>query len=377
MPGNLQGRKLLIISDTAVCKTGDGYLAFEPVLREAEALSVLFDEITWLGCKVVPDSTVLKSVNNSKIKMVQMPAVRHKFLNPLLVLLAYPVFIFYILKYLPHVTHVHTRAPSHPAWLGIILSRYDRHRVYWHKYAGNWVAARLAFTYERQRKLLQRLYVPNVKITVNGNWSQSNKNILPFENPCLTEQELTESGFIAGKKDFSCDLNLLFVGALNKEKGILELIEAIETGKLPAAINEVFIAGDGPLTSTVRQRTQSITQPKISLLGTLSRTQLDDYYAQSHLLVLPSTSEGFPKVVAEAAAFGCIPVVTNISSVSQYIADGVNGFLMENNTPATISETLRRAVQSNLKKISMDATVICERFTYERFISRLKTEIFP
>src|SRR5690606_30668130 len=148
--------------------------------------SVLFDKIIWLGSRGNHKSAVLTEVLNRKIKIVIMPSVRRKVFNPLFVLLSYPLFFFYFIKYLPLATHVHTRAPSHPALLGIIFSFVDSKRSYWHKYAGNWVAASLPFTYLMQRKLLRHLNKRNVKITVNGEWDEANKQIISFENPCIS-----------------------------------------------------------------------------------------------------------------------------------------------------------------------------------------------
>ena len=58
---------------------------------------------------------------------------------------------------------------------------------------------------------------------------------------------------------------------------------------------------------------------KTNFLGWLNREELNHINSKSHILILPTFSEGFPKVVAEAACFGCIPIVTNIAPINQYI----------------------------------------------------------
>ena len=65
--------------------------------------------------------------------------------------------------------------------------------------------------------------------------------------------------------------------------------------------------------------------------------------------VLPSYSEGFPKVIAEAMNFGCIPIVSDISCIRQYIINGKNGFLI-NQTP-TDSRFFKSVYKRNLKNL--------------------------
>ena len=36
----------------------------------------------------------------------------------------------------------------------------------------------------------------------------------------------------------------------------------------------------------------------------------------SHVLILLSKSEGFPKVIMEAEVFGCVPIISNFSGIS-------------------------------------------------------------
>src|SRR5690606_31597289 len=62
--------------------------------------------------------------------------------------------------------------------------------------------------------------------------------------------------------------------------------------------------------------------------GTLSRKALHHMYEKCHFIVLPSQSEGFPKVISEALNYGCVPIVSNVSSIGQYICDGVQGILI-------------------------------------------------
>lgn len=374
---DIRKNKLLVISDTAVYREGDHLLAFEPVVRELEALAKSFDEIIWLGCRIHAKSTALKTPESKKIRIVAMPSTSNKTFNAVRVLFSYPLFLFYILRYLPSATHVHTRAPSHPAIIGILFSFFDRSRVYWHKYAGDWVAPSAPATYRLQRKWLRALQFANIRVTVNGKWQNDPGHVYAFENPCFYKNEQQQALISAAEKKFSAGISLLFVGNLNNNKGIVELLDAIQYHNVPAIFKDLYVVGSGPLLETANIRATQIDKLRIHIIGHVNRGQLNEYYSRCHVLMLPSRSEGFPKVIAEAAMYGCIPVVTNISSLSQYITTGVNGFLLHNNSPATIAETLSVLAQHNdLTSISRNATLLSKKFTFEHFIDRIHGEIF-
>ena len=304
------------------------------------------------------------------------PSGGRGYLPKIKIILLYPVYLFYILRYLPKSTHVHSRAPSHPALLAMLISRWDKTRIYWHKYAGNWIEPKPPKSYARQRQMFIDNNNPNVFGTINGNWAGQKKQLLSFENPCLYEAEREKGLQLSKNKNFDDQLTIIFVGSLSNFKGVLELIQATEVLKYPGRFNELIVVGDGELMEQLRNLSKKKSSIKINLTGFLNRTRVEEIYIKSHIIVLPSKSEGFPKVIAEGAAYGCIPVATNISSLDQYIQHGTNGFLLKDNKPATIAGALDEISSNpNLKKISDNATALGTRFTYEYYRERIIKDI--
>lgn len=378
MHSDIRKGRLLVISDTAVYNDGGELQAFEPVVREMESIQHLFDEIVWLGCKIDKKSKPVKAPTSSNIKIVQMPTVQRKGIANLFgVLFAYPVFLFYILKYLGRSTHVHTRAPSHPALLGMLVSYIDRGRIYWHKYAGNWKDENLAFTYRLQRTILQKARFKHEKVTVNGKWEGDPEQVYPFENPCIYEEERALSIAKAEQKDFSGNLKVVFVGNVNVAKGVPEIIEAIEQGLIPERVDEIRFVGAGPMLEELKQRVGNSKHPKVTVLGHLNRKDIDTHYSECHAIILPSKTEGFPKVIAEAAAYGCVPIVTDVSAISQYVVHGQVGYLMSKKSAEEVGKALTLfAENKDLKKMSTRAVSMTGSFTYEYFVKRMASEIF-
>ncbi len=378
MCSNLRtGRKLLVISDTTLLTKPNDKRGYEPVVRELDVIADLFDEIIWLGCQNTQLKVPLSQPQSPNIHLIAMPISGGKsLLSKLKIAFLYPVYLFYILKYLPKVTHVHTRAPSHPTLLALLISKWDKTRIYWHKYAGNWIEPNPPKSYALQRSVLKGISNPKVFGTVNGKWTGEKKHILSFENPCIYEDERILAGEISQQKDFNKKLTIVFVGALSRFKGVIELINCIDLLTCPQRFSELIIVGNGELWEEVNKLSSKMNKVPIRVTGALSRADLAEIYAGGHILALPSLSEGFPKVIGEGAAYGCIPLVTNISSINQYIQQGINGFLLKDNYSVTIAAALNEiSKENNLKQISINATSLSSIFTYENYRLRIVNEI--
>ena len=71
--------------------------------------------------------------------------------------------------------------------------------------------------------------------------------------------------------------------------------------------------------------------PFIKFHGSLSNEhQISQIYAGAHVLILTSTTEGFPMVIMEAMAHGCAILSTPVGDIPYHIKDEENGFLFSN-----------------------------------------------
>lgn len=74
---------------------------------------------------------------------------------------------------------------------------------------------------------------------------------------------------------------------------------------------------------------------------------ITNIYAAAHLLILTSSTEGFPLVVIEAMAFGCAILATPVGDIPLHVKPGVNGFLFGtvNNESAIITEGVNHILE--------------------------------
>jgi glycosyltransferase involved in cell wall biosynthesis len=167
---------------------------------------------------------------------------------------------------------------------------------------------------------------------------------------------------------------------LEREKGVDCILEslALLSKADQKRIATVHFVGDGPHIARYQLAAQTIPIP-IIFHGSLSRTAVFELYKEAHAILMPTTaSEGFPKVLAEAMCFGCIPIVSDMSSIGQYIQQAEQGFLLSTVSPEALVEQLQALLKLEpevyTKMLTLQRKVV-NRFTFEHYIERLHTEL--
>jgi len=360
--------RLAIISDTAMFLEDSTYI-FEPVLREVVSFSNLFDSITWLGfghLKSHPENSKKDLPANVELVTIK-PSGGNTIIKKIGIFFKLPGYLMKILPIIKNADVVHTRGPSIPALLAILISVVYPGKKYWHKYAGDWKIGSSASSYNFQRWLLAIINTGKVIVSARNN--SDHPHILSWENPCLTEAELDHNLISGIQKKFTEKLTFCFIGRLEESKGLPILLEVISKLKKVEWMEKLHCVGEGLEKKKFDQKAQNNEVP-IIFHGILDRQKLNKIYTESHFIILPSQSEGFPKVLAEAASFGCIPIVPPIPSVLAYFnEEKKNAIELKDITSEDIAEKLINLTQrrDELGTISLNALNSAKQFTYERY----------
>ncbi|MBV8897360.1 MAG: glycosyltransferase family 4 protein, partial [Acidobacteriaceae bacterium] len=122
------------------------------------------------------------------------------------------------------------------------------------------------------------------------------------------------------------DGNYAFIAArICEEKGVRSLLEAwrILHSRSQTAIS-LKIAGDGPLLEWGRNFSSDM--PSIDWLGRLPRDRIIELMGRAQFLVCPSLyHESGPLSVIEALGCGTPVIASDLPSMNEFVADGVNG----------------------------------------------------
>lgn len=169
-------------------------------------------------------------------------------------------------------------------------------------------------------------------------------------------------------------MHVLFIGRDSNEKRFqyfLEIIHELIKSGLPL---EIHIVGPDHVDYP------AVKSHQINWYGTLSnRALIEQIYRKAHVLVNTSSSEGFPKVIAEAMAFSCVPIATAVGDVPSQIQMNQNGYLTSSTN--CISETIAiiKQLNSNPEELSCIAEncylYAIKKFSEERFNHEWKSVI--
>lgn len=133
---------------------------------------------------------------------------------------------------------------------------------------------------------------------------------------------------------------ILFVGRLDKIKGVEYLIDAMKD--IDA---KLLIVGDGILREKLENQAKQYGN-KIQFCGARKHSELPKIYAQADVFVAPSitlengATEGFGLVLIEAMASGTPVIATKTGGMKDIVSDGKNGYLIEEKNSHMIADKI-------------------------------------
>ena len=123
------------------------------------------------------------------------------------------------------------------------------------------------------------------------------------------------------------DDSVVFVGHVNKYKGVTDLVTA--WCRLNDRLEGVKLKIVGPVQDDYRSELDGLcSSDKLEFLGPLSHDDALSEIARSKCLILPSYTEGFPNVVLEAFALGTPVIASNVGALPEILSCGAGRMIM-------------------------------------------------
>jgi len=155
------------------------------------------------------------------------------------------------------------------------------------------------------------------------------------------------------------ELRILFLGNVIYRKGLHTLLQAVKSLNLKVNVDVVGGSNSEPRYAYEMERyvlTHGLTS-MVKFHGAFGSEPLIKMYEQAHVMVVPSSYEGFGIVYLEGMGFGLPAIGTTAGAASEIISDGVDGYLIEPDDAASLAEILHKLAtdRDHLVKLSKNA----------------------
>ena len=136
-------------------------------------------------------------------------------------------------------------------------------------------------------------------------------------------------------------INILFVGRLEKRKGLGTLLRAYIALKRRSPELRLIVVGDGRMRRGYEEYIKRHRVPDVVMAGYVSPEELPRYHASADIFCAPNTGkESFGIVLLEAMAAGLPVVATDIPGFVQVVSPGRQGMLARRDDPISLASAL-------------------------------------
>ncbi|MFP8889337.1 glycosyltransferase family 4 protein [Natrialbaceae archaeon A-CW2] len=156
-------------------------------------------------------------------------------------------------------------------------------------------------------------------------------------------------------------LEILFVGRVQEQKGIFDLIKAIEAVDVDCTVH---VAGSGKNEALRETAEITGTTDSVTIHGEVPHDELPGYYTAADIFCLPSYTESFGMANLEAMACGTPVVSSSLPAIEQYLTNGVHGRLIEPGNIDELATTLERLLTSPEERLRLGANALERSKTY-------------
>jgi glycosyltransferase involved in cell wall biosynthesis len=143
----------------------------------------------------------------------------------------------------------------------------------------------------------------------------------------------------------SASHDLLYVGQLVPLKGVHVLIDAFAQVCASAPSAHLHLIGRPDNTDYAAQLEEQVArlglQDHVTFVGGLEQAQLAQRLVTARGLILPSFSEGMPRVLVEAMVCGTPVIATRVGGIADLVQTGRNGWLIDARDTDALADALR------------------------------------
>lgn len=170
---------------------------------------------------------------------------------------------------------------------------------------------------------------------------------------------------------------ILMLAFIRPEKGVEYLLNALPLMKTKRRF-ELHLVGSRDRYPDYQQQLDMIVKrhgmsDKVIWHGNANRQQVLDHLHSADMLVLPTLSEGTPRVLVEARASSLPIVATNVGGIPDSVEDGYDGLLVPPKEPIALAQAMDRILDDETFRKSLIAHGFAKAktLTVDRFVDQI------
>jgi glycosyltransferase involved in cell wall biosynthesis len=173
-----------------------------------------------------------------------------------------------------------------------------------------------------------------------------------FYDKTISEEEIKKRATVD-------ELRILFLGNVIYRKGLHTLLQAISGQRLASRVDVVGGLRAEPTYADEMQRFVMVngSSSTVTFHGALDNEPLIEIYRRSHVMVVPSSYEGFGIVYLEGMGFGLPAIGTTAGAAGEVITHGEDGYLIEPDDATSLAKHLHDLASNRelLLRLSLNA----------------------
>jgi glycosyltransferase involved in cell wall biosynthesis len=363
-----------IVSHVIHIEKENNFFAYSPYINEMDVWIKHFDDVLVVAPKAQFELNPIHAhYQHKNVKFI--PINKFDILTSkgiLTSLFSIPINCWSIFKAMKKADHIHLRCPGNIGLLGCIVQIAFPKKKKSAKYAGNWdPKAKQPLSYRIQKRILSNTFLTkNIQVLVYGEWENQSINIKPFFTATYLEKDKID----IAPRVLHNTIEFIFVGSLTVGKQPLYAIKIVEELKKRGFNLRLNVFGEGvEKEKLVDYCSKNNLTDFIFIKGNLHSKELIKEYQKSHFLLLPSKSEGWPKVVAEAMFWGCLPIATKVSCIQNMLDFGNQGILLSENLELDLTQIIEHSSNQELYNLKVEKAINWSRnYTVDKFESEIK-----
>ncbi len=209
-----------------------------------------------------------------------------------------------------------------------------------------------------------QLYTPNTELKKRNHFTIH--NCLSIDNSPMA---IDNSKLYTLNSKLNC-FTLGVVSRLEKIKGMDLVVPAFAEVLKQHPGTRLIVVGDGSLRSTMEQQTIELgCAEHILWAGRQPQEELNKWYSQMDIVLMPSRSEGFGLTAIEAMSNGCVMVASNVGGLPEVVRDGVCGLLHDSEDITDMANKISSLISNEDKYNSLQAQSLreVEKYSFEHY----------